>query len=133
MNTILHDTSKFKTIKRNPRNKLKTKLNQLIRQNNSISTSEKLPLIEGDFKLGYAYGNVKTHKAGNPLCLIISQAPSVTYHLVKHLNSLLSRYVPSKFSLCFYSDFLSIIQTSCLAGVIDSMDVKSLFTNVPVD
>lgn len=80
MNTLLHDKSKFKTITHNSTNKLKIKLNKLIRRN-IISTFEKLSLIEGNFKMGYAYRNVKIYKAENPLRLIISQATSVTYHL----------------------------------------------------
>ena len=84
MSTILRDPSKFKPITRNPTNELKSKLNKLIRQNNMNKDHLRIPLVEGDYKLGYAYGNVKTHKEGNPLRPIISQTPSVTYNTAKN-------------------------------------------------
>ena len=90
MNTILNDPTKFKVITRNPNLSLKSKLNKLIRSNNNTSGSVKLPLIEGDHKLGYAYGNVKTHKQGYPLRPIISQTPTLSYKLAKRLNSLIT-------------------------------------------
>ncbi|MPC27115.1 hypothetical protein E2C01_020276 [Portunus trituberculatus] len=58
----------------------------IIRYCNELFTTE-IPHIEEDQKLGYAYGNVKTHKRGNPLRRIISQTPAVTYKLAKHLNA----------------------------------------------
>ncbi|MPC97183.1 hypothetical protein E2C01_092482 [Portunus trituberculatus] len=80
MSTILAETNKFKQIMRNPTQAFKTMLSRIIRYSNKLSTT-KLPLIEGDHKLGYAYGNVKTHKRGHPLRPIISQTPAATYKL----------------------------------------------------
>ena len=89
--------------------------------------------IVGDYTLGYIYGNVKTHKNGNPLRPIISQIPSPTYHLAKKLNSILTPYVPNKYSLQSSADFLRVLRESPNEGIIASLDVESLFTNVPVD
>lgn len=69
------DISKFK-ITRNPANDIKTKLSKIILENNN--SRKMLPLIEGDYKLGYECGNVKTHKLGHPLRPILSQTRSVT-------------------------------------------------------
>ncbi|XP_076044793.1 uncharacterized protein LOC143027395 [Oratosquilla oratoria] len=132
MASILNDTTKFKRISRNPTNDIKTKLNRLIRENNNSSTT-KLPLIEGDHKLGYACGNVKTHKNGHPLRPIISQTPPVTYKLAKRLNTLISRFVPASFSLKSSEDFLDILKTARPSNIMASMDVESLFTNVSID
>ncbi|XP_071528852.1 nucleoporin SEH1-like [Panulirus ornatus] len=45
---------------------------------NAVKDDIILDLVKGDFEPGYFYGNVKTHKLGNPLRLIISQNPSPT-------------------------------------------------------
>lgn len=132
MATILTDTTKFSRITRNPTNDIKTKLNRIIRQTNNNS-STKLPLIEGDHKLGYAYGNVKTHKEGHPLRPIISQTPSVTYKLAKRLNELITPFTPASFSLKSTTEFLDLLKTTRPSNIMASMDVESLFTNVPVD
>ncbi|XP_076030433.1 uncharacterized protein LOC143018735 [Oratosquilla oratoria] len=132
MNSILNDTTKFKRISRNPTNDIKTKLNRLIHDNNNSST-KKLPLIKGDHKLGYAYGNVKTHMNGHPLRPIFSQTPSFTYKLAKRLNVLVSPFVPASFSLKSSEEFLDILKTARPSNIMTSVDVESLFTNVPVD
>lgn len=133
MMNILQDNTKFTRITKNTTNDLKTRLNRIIRSNNKKTDTQKLPLIEGDYSPGYAYGNVKVHKAGNPLRPIISQTPSVTYKLAKHLNDLLSPYTPSSFSLKSTEEFLDIVKSTRPANTMASMDVESLFTNVPVD
>ncbi|XP_050717411.1 uncharacterized protein LOC126999050 [Eriocheir sinensis] len=116
----------------NPTNDIKTKLNRIIRQTNNNS-STKLPLIEGDHKLGYAYANVKTHKEGHPLRPIISQTPSVTYKLAKRLNELITPFTPASFNLKSTIEFLDLLKTTRPSNIMASMDVESLFTNVPVD
>lgn len=133
INTILQDNSKFKKITRNPTQDLKTSLNRLIRNNNKTLGAPKLPLIEGDHKVGYAYGNVKTHKQGSPLRPIISQTPAVTYTLAKRLNDLLAPFTPANYSLKSSQEFIDIIKASQPSPTMASMDVESLFTNVPVE
>ncbi|XP_068224118.1 uncharacterized protein [Palaemon carinicauda] len=88
--------------------------------------------ITEDFSPGYLYGNVKTHKKGNPLRPIISQCPTPTYHLAKRLNNLLTPYVPNVYSVTSSTEFLGKLKRSPTSGTIASLDVKFLFTNVPV-
>ncbi|XP_076058515.1 uncharacterized protein LOC143035529 [Oratosquilla oratoria] len=57
MKTILDDTNKFKIITTNPTLDLRKKLNKIIRKNNTTAGTTKLPPVEGDHKLGYAFGN----------------------------------------------------------------------------
>ena len=76
---------------------------------------------------------MKTHKVGNPLRPNISQIPTPTYQLAKHLNRLLSPYIPSKYRVQSSCDFLHIVRSSTPGGTIASLDVESLFTNVPVE
>ena len=93
----------------------------------------KLNKVTGDFEPGYFYGNVKTHKANNPLRPIISQVTLPTYTLAKRLNCLLAPYVPTDYSLSSSTDFLDLIHSKKPEGSLASLDVNSLFTNVPVE
>ena len=79
------------------------------------------------------YGNVKTHKQGNPLRPIISQIPLPTYQLAKRLNSLLAPYVSDTYALKSPSEFVDMIRAKAPSGMLASLDVTSLFTNVPVE
>ena len=79
------------------------------------------------------YGNVKTHKQGNPLRPIISQCPTPTYHLAKSLNKIILPYIDNKYMLISTDDFLDLDKSNNYQGTIASLNVESLFSNVPVD
>ncbi|XP_069185192.1 uncharacterized protein [Procambarus clarkii] len=128
---ILRDDTKFQRITRNPVEYLKRKVNKTITAINAKKGSVHFTKLQGD--LGYAYSNVKIHKPGNPLCPIISQIPTPTYHLAKRLNELLTPYTPNNYSPQSSTDFLELMKTTQPEGIIASLDVESLFTNVPVD
>lgn len=61
--------TKFKKLNKNPTNQLKSKLNKLINTNNAEQNSLKLPKIVGDYRPGYIYGTIKTHK---PILSVLS-------------------------------------------------------------
>ncbi|XP_069175113.1 uncharacterized protein [Procambarus clarkii] len=75
----------------------------------------------------------RPHKPGNPLWPIISQIPTPTYRLAKQLNCLLTPYVPCALSLKSPKEFVDILRGARTTGIRASLDVESLFTNVPVD
>ena len=133
INAILSDVSKFKVIQKDPTIQLKSKTNKLIDSLNAVQGDIKIDKIVGDFSPGYAYGNVKIHKSGNPLRPIISQCPTPTYHLAKTINKIISPYIPNEFSIKSPSDFIDILHNNNTNGIIASLDVDSLFTNVPID
>ena len=133
LDSILKDTSKFKRITRNPIEKLQTDANKLIETLNAVKNDLGISKIIGDFKPGYAYGNIKTHKEGNPIRPIISQIPTPTYNLAKRLNQIISQYIPNQYCLKSSADFIDLLQTNKQEGIIASLDVESLFTNVPID
>ena len=133
MDFILSDNSKFKRITRNPTEEVQQKANKFIEALNAAQDDLKLPKIIGDFKPGHIYGNVKTHKTGYPLRPIISQIPTPTYNLAKSLNQIISPYMPDEFCLKSSSDFIDLLETSKPEGIIASLDIESLFTNVPID
>lgn len=73
------------------------------------------------------------HKQGEPIRPIISQIPSPTYQLAKTLNSLIAPYIPKTHSVRSAEDFVDILRVNSPKGVLASLDVTSLFTNVPVE
>ena len=133
MDDILADDSKFTPISRNPIDELKRSANNLIEAANKATGANTFSRIVGEFQPGYMYGNVKTHKLGNPLRPIISQIPLPTYNLAKQLNSILISYVPDTYSLKSPSEFVDLIRTRKPNGMLASLDVSNLFTNVPVE
>ncbi|XP_063884694.1 uncharacterized protein LOC135113369 [Scylla paramamosain] len=130
--SILSDTTKFRKISRNPTAALKKRLNKIIAKNNS-TCDVKFERLTGEYEMGYCYGNVKTHKPGNKLRPIISQIPTPTYYIAKRLCALLTPYIPTSYRLQSASDFIDILNNSDAEGRVASLDVESLFTNVPVD
>ena len=132
MNTILSDDSKFEKITKDTTDALKARVKRLITSANAVIGSIHFSKIVGEYAPGYAYGNVKTHKAGNPLRPIISQVPTPTYMLAKRLNTLLQPYLPAGHSLRSTDEFIDILRSKQPSGILASIDVECLFTNVPV-
>ena len=134
VSSILNDRSKFSPITRNPIEQLKKSANDLISSaNKHITIGEKMSLITGEYAPGYFYGNPKSHKENYPLRPIISQIPLPTYHLAKHLNKILSPYVPRTYSLSSPGEFIDLLRKTEKCGLLACLDVCSLFTNVPVE
>ncbi|XP_076063498.1 uncharacterized protein LOC143038352 [Oratosquilla oratoria] len=129
---ILQDRSKFRPISRNPNCHLKSKVNSLINAVNAVNGDLKFDLITGDYAPGYFYGNVKTHKVGNPLRLIISQTPTPTYSLAKRLNNIITAFIPTTYSLRSTDEFIDVLRSNNPVGIMASLDAHSLFTNTPV-
>ena len=133
VSAILGDQTKFTKITRNPVEQLKRSANDLIDVANKASKDHKIDKIIGDYQPGYFYGNVKTHKQDNPLRPIISQIPLPIYQLAKTLNRILRPYVPLTYSLKSSSEFIDLLKNRTRRGSLASLDVSSLFTNVPVE
>ncbi|XP_068213875.1 uncharacterized protein [Palaemon carinicauda] len=128
---ILGDSPKFEKPSYNPIEEIKREANKTIEKNNAATNAVHFQTITGDFSPSYLYGNVKTHKNGNPLRPIISHCRTPTYHLAKRFICLLTPYVPNVYSVDSSTEFLGKIKGSLTSGTIASLDVESLFTNVP--
>ena len=129
---ILSDKSKFKKLKKDPTANLKKEVNKTIEAANAVIGGVKFEPAVGDYAPGYLYGTVKTHKSNNPLRPVISQIPTPTYNLAKQLNCILSPYIPVEYTLKSSEEFLEVIHSKKAEGIIASLDVESLFTNVPI-
>ncbi|XP_064106976.1 uncharacterized protein LOC135215952 [Macrobrachium nipponense] len=133
LDAILSDESKFERLTRNPKDDIKREANGVISAVNAATNAVHFPPIQGDYSLGYLYDNVKTLKQGNSLRPIISQTPDPTYALAKCLNQILTHYITSRYSLQSSAEFLEAIKDAPGTGIIASLDLESLFANVPVD
>ena len=130
---IVSDESKFRKISKDPTEGLKREANLLISAQNSVQDCIKIPKIVGDFSPEYLYGNCKIHKPNNPLRPIISQVTTPTYNLAKFINKIITPFMPTKYSLRSTNDFIDLIHSKKCQGTLASLDVESLFTNVPID
>ena len=134
MDAILNNADKFEKLKQNSN----TLITEIIKKvNNHIkiaNTSNKhFTTVTGDYTPGYCYGTIKTHKAGNPQRPVIAQVTTPTYQTAKKLNELLTPYVPTGRSVASATEFIDLLRTAPPCQDIASLDVESLFTNVPVD
>ena len=132
LDAILSDKKKFTRITRNPTDELKKKVNKLISTANAVIDGVHFETVVGEFKAGYLYGTVKTHKVDNPLRPIISQIPTPTYKLAKRLNNIISPYIPIQHTIKSSDEFIQLLHSTEPTGILASLDVESLFTNVPV-
>ena len=89
----------------------------------------------GYYSPGYIYGNPKIHKnlEDPPLRPIISQVGTPAYDISKTLNDIMKKYIPAKYIVESTDEFLNIVRSTESRGLLASLDVESLFTNVPVD
>ncbi|XP_066946076.1 uncharacterized protein [Macrobrachium rosenbergii] len=129
---ILLDTSKFQHSTKDPTKDLRKKMSKFVTRANNQQDVVKFREVKGDYGPGYCYGTVKTHKAGNPLRPIISQMTAPTYKIAKVLNDLLVPYIPAGCSLKSAVEFIDLLHEKGPEDDIASLDVESLFTNVPV-
>ena len=134
INQLLSDETKFRKINKDPTDELKRELNKHIDEVNSHSKQIKITKREGKYEPGYAYGNPKIHKRLNnpPLRPIISQIGTVTYDVSKQLNNIIRKYMPRKYTVQSTYEFITMLKDQRYNGKLASMDVESLFTNVPV-
>lgn len=131
---LLSDNTKFVRINRDPTNDLKRELNKHISTINNTSKSIRIRKCEGKYQPGYIYGNPKIHKRleNPPLRPIISQIGTVTYEVSKQLNSIITKYLPRRYTVKSSYEFATLLKGKTPRGILTSLDVESLFTNVPV-
>ena len=132
-------TPAYKTIPRDPTNKLKaqliTKLRRIKREDNLDEGTCKVIYPTGCIPSNF-YGLPKIHKTGDPLRPIISSRASVTYGIAKVISKVLKQLVgKSPHYIQSTVDFVSKAKrfTLQMGEYLSSYDVTSLFTSVPLD
>ena len=136
MDVILNDSRKFEVLQEDPCPAIKRDINSLIDELNIVSNNLGFKKLEGTYTPGYVYGNAKIHKSISdpPLRHIVAQMSTPTYQISKKLDKLIQPYMPSKFSLKSTDEFIELIKAhGSPSGIMASLDVESLYSNVPVD
>ena len=135
INDIISDTSKFVELPEDPTIYREKKLHEYLYYLKTkgaldVSTYEKIR-PQGS-KPGRIYGLPKIHKDGTPLRPIVSSIGTYSYELSKFLADILKPLTNNSFtvkdSFSFVTDILSFNEVPYMA----SFDVKSLFTNIPL-
>ena len=133
---ILSDQGKFKVIYTDPTNNLKKELNKHITVANAVSDGNKLTKLIGHYEPCYAYANPKIHKRiiNPPVRPIVSQIGTPTAQVASELNEVITKYMPTKYMVKSTSEFMDLIRKTTFpeSSILASLDVDSLFTNVPV-
>ena len=136
---ILDDRRAFMKINQNLTNKRENDLIKFLLQlkrTNKVSNDEyKLMRPDTGSRTPEAYFLIKVYKVGQPVRPIISSYNSYNYNTAKYLATLLKPAVkkgPSNVKDSF--EFAKIIKENRnLSGLMCSLDVSSLYTNVPLD
>jgi len=139
MKELLENTNTYRLIKKDPSNSIEKKLNDLIKKwysNDYITKHEMLQLKSSDSLLPKAYELPKLHKDNVPLRLIVSSINTSLYPIAKFLNNIISSsisytdyQIKNSFELCVALSKINIPESHKLF----SLDVVSLFTNVPLN
>ena len=91
-------------------------------------------IANNDYKPSYLYGTVKIHKPNHPLRPIISQIPTPIYELATIIKQLITLYLPGKHDIKSTDKLIQALNTlKSNNGILASLDVENLFTNVPVN
>ena len=135
-------TKQFKQVDSDPTKTLESKVQGSLRKLKSkLSPYECKKLYPTGSSPGKFYGTTKLHKLpangkidNLPIRPIVSNINTAAYQLAKRLSKVLSPMRESEHNIKSTNDFIwQIKKESIPAGYLVSSDVKSLFTNVPLD
>jgi len=139
VNEILKDSTTYETTQKNLVKNVEMKLKEILKKwlaLGFISKQESYSLMGSDCTLSKAYGLPKIHKENVPFRIIVSSINSTLNSFANFLRKILHNSLPSAKSHVKNSFWLF----NTLSGkkipdnhVLLSLDVKSLFTNIPVD
>ena len=137
------NTNQFRKLDTDPTQSLEKKVKTTLRKLISIFTkTEYKKLYPTGSNPGKFYGTAKIHKLKQDegidqltLRPIISNIGTATYHTAKYLAKLLAPLSESKYTVKSTTDFIDKLKNERVPRnhTLVSFDVKSLFTNVPLD
>jgi len=139
MEIMLQDPNTYVMIKKNPMKSIEKNLNNIKKkwfQKNYITKQTYFSLFSSDSDLPKAYGLPKIHKKDHPLRIIVSSINTALYSLASYLQTIIAnslthnnKQVKNSFDLYKTLSGTKICNTHMLI----SLDVVSLFTNIPQD
>ena len=138
MGNILQDESKFSKIGDptfSPIYKQEDKINRYLnhlKDNGTISEELYNELFSSGNAYGVLYGLPKIHKEGVPLRPILAAYNTPNYSIAKYISNLITPYTNNQYSLTNSASLIPEILTQDTDLYMVSLDVTSLFTNVPL-
>ena len=143
MENILSDTSKFKLannqdiykISRTIETRVRNYLRDKVKKPGYITETQYTKFYPNGSRIGVMYGQPKVHKPGAPLRPVCSAIGTATYDLGKYLAEVIAPAKVSSHGTDLHSTFTFVdqIKDVDMTGlVMVSYDVRSLFTNVPL-
>lgn len=139
MEQLLSDTNTYTPVKKDPTRSLTNELRSLLmkwKNNNYITEEEYKRILKSDGVLPRAYGLPKIHKPRYPLRLIVSSVNSPLYTLAYYLHYIIHNkihwpksHIKNSYQL---ANELSSIRLEPNYKLV-SLDVVSLFTNIPIE
>ena len=138
MDTLVNDENTYKKLKSDPSKKLQRNLNKKFWPLHLANIIKKPLYSKLRCSVAQApklYGLPKIHKENTPMRPIVSFCSSPTYELSKYLASILKPLTErSEHRLVNSADFITKIQAETISASHElvSLDVKSLFTSIPL-
>jgi len=139
MSDLLSDRETYTIVKTDPTKKIFNDLNSVLKrweQKDYISSFTKRSLLTSDGVLPRAYGLPKIHKVNYPLRIIVSSINSPLHKFATFLHNCLYDNLPhAKSHICNSYELVDKLNNLYVEEHLKliSLDVVSLFTNVPID
>jgi len=136
---LLKDENTYIIIKKNPIKSIENNLNNTVKkwlQKEYITKQHSLKLRSSDSVLPRAYGLPKIHKNNTPFRLIVSSVNTALYSFASFLHDILTNSIKNTGQSTTNSfDIYNRLSGKKISesDVLISLDVVSLFTNVPLD
>lgn len=137
---LLNDSSVYQQLRRDPTLTIQNKSNdfvKLLKKKNIVVEDDYKALMRYNSVPAKFYGLPKVHKQSVPLRPIVSSIGSPTYNLSKYLSRVLNNCLQhdDKYNVDDTFTFCRMMQNIRLppGHVLISLDVVSLFTNIPLD
>ena len=137
------NTEQFVQLQKDPTSSLEREVQCTLRKiQQKLPTDVYAKLYPTGSSPGKFYGTAKVHKLAIndtveelPLRPIVSNLNTATYHLARYLAKILSPLSRSQYTVESSNKFVNVIKQQVLPSSYElvSFDVKSLFTNVPLD
>lgn len=137
MNHLLDDKTTYKTIRTDPTDKLMRKNNTIINElynNKYIDRYTKTKLTCNAANAPQLYGQPKIHKTDIPMRPISASYELPAYNLSKYMGQILNNIIQTNYNIKNANQLKEKIQHISIEedDTLISLDVVSLFTNIPI-
>ena len=137
LNKLISDGTKFKQLKHNPTKSREESLSAYLRKIKKDGIIDDVTfhkILPSGSSPGVLYGLPKVHKAGCPFRPIVSSVNTYNYNLASYLVGILQPISTNQHTVKDSFSFADWAKTyKHNNGIMCSLDVTSLFTNVPLD